>query len=206
MKIGTKSVMFGAHAFWFHPWLVALAWWKLYSFPFDPRLWAAFFLHDVGYWGKDNIDGKEGKTHPEVGANIMGTLFDRGADHYYKVLPIEAGTPMYTRLHFWERQYGNNDKGDALIVGYKPMAKWYDFCLYHSRWYANKDNQPVSKLCAADKLAFCLEPYWFYMMRVKLSGEYKEFFNSGSPVRDQYERFYKGNMKWVRESVDQQRA
>lgn len=27
MRIGTKSVLFGAHAFWIHPFFVALAWW-----------------------------------------------------------------------------------------------------------------------------------------------------------------------------------
>ena len=52
MKIGTRSVLFGAHAFWLHPWFVAAAWWKLYGFPWDPRLWVAFFLHDLGYFGK----------------------------------------------------------------------------------------------------------------------------------------------------------
>lgn len=35
MKIGTKSVLYGAHCFIIHPWFVALAWWKLYGFPWD---------------------------------------------------------------------------------------------------------------------------------------------------------------------------
>ncbi len=77
MQIGTKSVLFGAHCFFLHPFFVAWAWWKLYGFPWDPRLWAAFILHDIGYWGKPNMDGPEGETHPEVGARIMGRLFDR---------------------------------------------------------------------------------------------------------------------------------
>jgi hypothetical protein len=41
----------------------------------DPRLWAAFFLHDVGYIGKGNLDGAEGETHPELGGIIMAGLF-----------------------------------------------------------------------------------------------------------------------------------
>jgi len=75
MKIGTKSVLFGAHCFFIHPWFVALAWWKLYGFPADPRLWVAFFVHDLGYWGKPNMDGDEGEKHPYWGACLMGFLF-----------------------------------------------------------------------------------------------------------------------------------
>lgn len=77
MKIGTKSVLFGAHCFFVHPWFVAFAWRKLYGFPFDPRLWAAFFLHDIGYIGKPNMDGKEGELHPYLGAKIMGFFFGK---------------------------------------------------------------------------------------------------------------------------------
>lgn len=71
MKLGTKSVLFGAHQFAIHPWFVAAAWWKLYGFPWDPRLWLAFFVHDIGYLGKPNMDGPEGELHPHVGAKIM---------------------------------------------------------------------------------------------------------------------------------------
>ncbi len=77
MKTGTKSVLFGAHCFFLHPWFVAAAWWKLYGFPLDPRLWFAFFVHDLGYIGKPNMDGPEGESHPEFAARIMGRLFDR---------------------------------------------------------------------------------------------------------------------------------
>ncbi|KKM06036.1 hypothetical protein LCGC14_1748050 [marine sediment metagenome] len=71
MKIGTKSLLFGVHQFAIHPWFVAWAWWQLYSFPWDPRLWVAFFVHDLGYWGKSNMDGITGRSHPEFGAKIM---------------------------------------------------------------------------------------------------------------------------------------
>lgn len=77
MKIGTKSVLFGAHCFIIHPFFVFAAWWKLYGFPFDPRLWVAFFVHDLGYWGKPNMDGDEGELHPYGGARIMGFLFGK---------------------------------------------------------------------------------------------------------------------------------
>jgi len=75
MKVGTKSVLFGAHCFFIHPFYVALAWWKLYGFPWDPRLWVAFFVHDLGYWGKPNMDGEEGELHPYLGARLMRALF-----------------------------------------------------------------------------------------------------------------------------------
>lgn len=75
MRIGSKSVLMGAHCFFVHPWFVAAAWWKLYGFPFDPRLWVAFFVHDIGYWSKPNMDGEEGELHPYTGAKIMGFLF-----------------------------------------------------------------------------------------------------------------------------------
>lgn len=75
MKIGTKSILFGAHQFAIHPWFVAWGWTKLFGFPFDPRLWLAFFVHDIGYLGKPNMDGEEGEQHPYVGAAIMNLFF-----------------------------------------------------------------------------------------------------------------------------------
>ena len=75
MKVGTKSVIFGAHSFLIHPFFVAAAWWKLYGFPWDPRLWAAFFFHDIGYLGKADMDSIEGERHVLLGGHIMGWLF-----------------------------------------------------------------------------------------------------------------------------------
>lgn len=72
MRIGTRSVLFGVHQFLLHPVLLFVAWWKLYGFPWDPRLWLAFFVHDLGYLGKPNMDGLEGEAHPILGARIMG--------------------------------------------------------------------------------------------------------------------------------------
>lgn len=75
MNVGTKSILIGAHQFLIHPLFLAFAWYKLYGFPLDPRLWIAFFVHDLGYWGKPNMDGPEGELHPYLGANIMKYLF-----------------------------------------------------------------------------------------------------------------------------------
>jgi hypothetical protein len=80
LRTGTKTVLFGYHQFLLHPLLVAAAWWKLYGFPYDPRLWFAFFLHDIGYLGKRNIDGFQGQLHPFTGAILMGFFFDDAPD------------------------------------------------------------------------------------------------------------------------------
>ncbi len=130
MKIGTKSLLFGAHQFILHPVFVLLAWWRRYGFPWDPRIWIAALIHDWGYWGKPNIDGLAGKYHPQWGARIMWRLF-----------------------------------------GYE----WYEFCLYHSRYWAERHIQPVSLLCIADKLSFYMTPKWLYLPMVCWTGEIKEF-------------------------------
>ena len=75
MQVGTKSILFGVHSMFLHPVFVAAAWWRLYGFPCDPRLWFAFALHDAGYFGRGSMEGPEGETHVELGAKIMGALF-----------------------------------------------------------------------------------------------------------------------------------
>jgi hypothetical protein len=77
VKIGTRSLLFGAHQFLVHPLCLAVAWWRLYGFPRDGRLWVAFFVHDIGYWGLSNMDGPEGQRHPELGGRLMERWFGR---------------------------------------------------------------------------------------------------------------------------------
>ena len=97
MTPGTKSVLFGAHQFLLHPLFVALAWWKLFGPPLDLRLWFAFFIHDLGYLGKRNLDGPEGETHPEPGAKIMEKLFGKKwgelCRYHSRSLARKAGVP-----------------------------------------------------------------------------------------------------------------
>lgn len=115
MKIGTKSVLYGAHCFLLHPWFVAFAWWKLYGFPFDPRLWIAFFVHDLGYIGKPNMDGPEGELHPYFGAKIMGFLF--GKRWFYFTL---FHSRFLAKSH--QGQYSKLCVADKLSFYYTP--KW----------------------------------------------------------------------------------
>jgi hypothetical protein len=122
VRIGTKSVLFGAHCFLLHPWFVAAAWWKLYGIPLDPRLWVAFFVHDLGYLGKGNMDGPEGETHVELGAKIMRVF---GVWWWH-----------FTRYHsrFYAKKYGVGYSrlcvADKLAICltpawlYLPMVNW----------------------------------------------------------------------------------
>lgn len=77
IAIGTRSLLWGAHQVLLHPLFVALAWHRLYRrWPRSPAVWLAFICHDWGYWGKADLDGDEGETHPIAGALILHALFD----------------------------------------------------------------------------------------------------------------------------------
>lgn len=76
MKVGTKSVLFGIHHFALHPLSVYFAWRELYGKP-DWKTVTCILIHDWGYWGKPNMDGKEGERHPEWAAKVAGKLFGK---------------------------------------------------------------------------------------------------------------------------------
>lgn len=127
MKTGTKSVLFGAHCFFIHPWFVAIAWWKLYGFPWDPRLWVAFFVHDLGYWGKARMDDSEGERHVEFGAKVMALLFDRHRRFGVKIGETTLGRwGEFTLLHsrFYAKKYGLQPSrlcvADKYAIGLTP--------------------------------------------------------------------------------------
>ena len=183
MKTGTKSVLFGAHCFFIHPWFVAAAWWKLYGFPRDPRLWIAFFVHDLGYLGKPNMDGVEGETHIELGARIM-RWFDRGIpDYEYYEWNHNISGAWWKTARAKRKFKLLRDEGwrivhsiDYLTILERPLPRrWEYLSRYHSRFAAKKDRVIPSQLCAADKLSICLEPWWLYLPRVRLSGEIREY-------------------------------
>lgn len=77
MRVGTKSVLFGAHSFVLHPIFVFLAYWLLYGFPWDPRLCLACVAHDLGYFGMDLVEGARSEEHVELGGRIMDRLCGR---------------------------------------------------------------------------------------------------------------------------------
>ena len=185
MKVGTKSLLFGVHQIILHPIFVMIAWWKLYGFPNKIQYWIAFIVHDWGYWGKPNMDGKEGETHVELGANIMHKLFDDKA----KVKNCGRGRSIYTGESFY----------------------WYNFTLYHSRFYAKRNERPISKLCVADKYAFCIPPKWLYMLLVNISGEIDEYMTTSrirvgkNILTDKsawYDYVYNYMQDWIKEHKD----
>lgn len=161
MRVGTKSVLFGAHCFFLHPFFVAAAWWKLYGFPWDPRLWVAFGVHDIGYLGKPNMDGTEGEAHPWTGAKVCGWLFDTADD---VAMPSLCGRTL-GRILAW--MFGNTHE----VTG----TNWFSFCLYHSRYLSKRYGVSVSRLCFADKLSFPLTPWWLYLPLVTATGEIREY-------------------------------
>ncbi len=160
MELGTKSLLFGVHAFWLHPWFVALAWWRLYGFErvhigartaagapnpnvtvltslWDWRLWLAFLVHDWGYWGCTKMDDADGETHPEFGGILMH------------------------RATF----------GEGVAVRWA----WENFVRYHSRFFAKRERAPLSPLAYADKLSIAITPPWIYLPLANLTGEVREY-------------------------------
>lgn len=188
MTRGTKSLLFGIHAFWLHPFLVALAWIRLYGWPRDFRIWVAFFVHDLGYFGKKAMDNPEGETHPEFGAKLMHRWFDKGPDHK---CPICDGFVRYIS--------GDSIGSYSGTCGrcYHQSNYWWDFTLYHSRYYARRNNQPVSRLCYADKLAVMFYPDWLYVLLGWFSGEIFEYMEtSESKSRNPYD-WIKAYKEWA---------
>jgi hypothetical protein len=210
MKIGTKSILFGAHQFLLHPVFVAWAWIKLYGFPWDPRVWIAFFVHDLGYWGKPNMDGVEGETHVELGARIMHFLFDGlEREELQEVYPSLQRFIELRKAGWHTIFHGDN----AIIVERMVQStKWRDFTMYHSRYYAKKNGAKPSKLCFADKLAFSYFPRFMYIPMVSWTGEIVEYMKTSSIVYPKqpylieklmwYDRVERHNKEWVAIHID----
>lgn len=147
MTVGSKSLLFGVHAFWWHPIVVLLGWLRLYrSFPTIGEL-IAIVLHDIGYWGCADMDGEQGLYHPVRGARFAAWV-TRGVDFlYHPEAPQEASV--------------------------------YSLAMFHSSSLAERLGVAPSKLCAADKCSILFEPWWFYSLRARLSGELGEYVANG---------------------------
>ena len=187
--VGTKTILVGAHQFLLHPIYLACAWTELYGFPNDLRLWVAFFVHDLGYWGLPNMDGPEGEKHVEWAANFMHRWFDAEE----RVELFFGGRCLMYRQASWE---------------------WHDFCLYHSRHYAKSHGADPSRLCFADKLVFKYQIKWLYLLGVWLSGELKEYLDNAKYGKGQvtnvsasawYDSLNVYMQRWVAEHKDGQK-
>jgi hypothetical protein len=119
--------------------------------------WVAIFCHDIGYWGKPNMDGPEGQTHPEAGARLAKQIVHR--------------------VGFWI--FDNSFSGDEKRCYYAGVA--HDLALYHSSAYAKANGQPTSALYWPDKLSIFFDPRWFYLLRAKATGEVWEYIRVNAP-------------------------
>lgn len=86
MRIGTKTLLFGNHLWWLHPLFVYMAWLKLYKQLPNWHEIICIIIHDWGYWGKPNLDGKEGEEHPQWAArwsqNHLGRYYADLCDYH----------------------------------------------------------------------------------------------------------------------------
>lgn len=160
MKLGTRSVLWGVHAFWWHPIVVALAWKACYRHWPLRWQWAAIITHDWGYWGKRDIDGVEGTTHPVAGAQLADELAYRLSWLAWLLKP-------------W--CWGKMGRAYQAALAQNEGFQAYWLSLYHSKHYAQQDGAPVSALWLPDKVSVLFEPAWFYLFRGWLSGETAEY-------------------------------
>lgn len=216
MKIGTKSVLFGAHCFALHPFFVAAAWIRLYGFPFDPRIWIAFFVHDLGYLWKPNMDGPEGETHVELGAAIMHLFDGWRQDVLYLYNPDLSQQIQLDQMGYiavLSKKIAGSEHETVRYIKWTRSTKWRDFSLYHSRYYAKKNGAKPSKLCFADKLSFAVTPRWLYLPMVNATGEINEYLKNAKkaetahwkPVEGQrlwHKQLREYMIKWVNEHKD----
>lgn len=156
MRVGTKSLLFGVHQILWHPITVALAWKRVYTR--WPNWWecVAIFCHDLGYWGKKDMDGPDGITHPYGGAVVAHLASEFIARHILR----------------YRREVAQN-------IGWKAAG----LCLTHSfgyceHWNASRGGLlklPLGRLAFPDKVCVLYDPRWFYLLRGRLSGEIYEY-------------------------------
>jgi hypothetical protein len=129
-------------------------------------LWIAFFVHDLGYWGKPDMDGEAGEQHPWTGARIMYRL--QGAWLFFKRYAWKS--MPFTRWWEFSRRWHTAERCVSM-----QRVIWGNECLYHSRFLSSKYGVQFSKLCVADKLAIVLTPWWLYVPMTHLTHEIHEY-------------------------------
>jgi hypothetical protein len=71
--------------------------------------------------------------------------------------------------------------------GHEPEGmSWGNFCLFHSRYFANSLGHSFSRLCVADKLAFATTPRWLYLPMVRATGEIREYVENASKMQTKH--------------------
>jgi hypothetical protein len=179
MKVGTKSLIIGVHNIVWHPVTVFLAWCELYGIP-NWKECICIFIHDWGYWGCSNMDGKEGEDHPIRGAMIAYQYLDK----------------KQTIITYDE----NNIPAFLELPEVPPKDTYFYLCLFHSRGTAKRYDAEPSKLCWADKLSIKYDPWFLYLPRAILSGEIKEYRKRADDFGEL--KFDRTNREWYQWSHD----
>lgn len=151
MKLGTKSLLFGVHQFAWHPWTVARAWRAIYGRWPDWRVAICILVHDWGYWGCAEMDGKEGEQHPRRGAAIASWLFDAPEDTKWLNFMLGHSRTMARLQGIEQSKLCGPDK---LSIAFDPPA----FYLFRARltgelaeYRANAERAGFMPACAPDR-------------------------------------------------------
>lgn len=170
--VGLRSVLWGVHAFWWHPVTVARAWRAIHGeWPKCLSYWVAIFCHDLGYAVNcTSMDGPDGTLHPERGAKLARWLTFKLHRAWHYLRPWKWGSRSYF-------------ESAAHAIFEARVA--HEMVLGHSKRYANSERGfgCVSALYWPDKCCVLFDPPWFYLLRGKLSGEVGEYVvNSPMPL------------------------
>lgn len=120
MKMGTKSLLFGVHQFIWHPFTVARAWRDINGRWPTWRQAVCIFVHDWGYWGCAEMDGKEGEQHPYAGAAIAHWLLDEPESTTWKKFCLGHSRTMSRILGMETSELCHADK---LCIAFDPA--WF---------------------------------------------------------------------------------
>jgi len=125
MRIGTKTLLYGNHQVILHPLFLLAAWLKLYK-RINFKELICIIIHDWGYWGKPNLDGKEGEEHPEWAARWANRHLDApqgywGDSFYYQDLCLYHSRFMAKRNG---KQPSKLCLADKLSVAIMPTWLW----------------------------------------------------------------------------------
>lgn len=128
MNVGTRSLLYGVHAFWWHPLTVLFAWIHRYGIrSLNWRLLVCIFIHDWGYWGASNMDGEEGRRHPEAPAYWAGRHL--GTDYSSEIL--RHSRHYVKRLNNYRVAEYNFDYVPSRLCWADKLSINYDPCWFY---------------------------------------------------------------------------
>ena len=140
MTEGTKSLLFGCHQFFMHPFFVLIAWVKEYRS--WPRFWelVCIVLHDVGHIGKQYLSDPSAKAeHWKLGAQICGRLFGQRG---FEMVAGHVGKSGFTRSKLFIP-----DKRSWL-----ETWDWWMWATYYVEFSPSPVTPPVFKRLVAENL------------------------------------------------------